>query len=61
VLKEYRADPIVTSFVVAHLDGILEDNRTRASKFLQVQNDYKARLDLYGILNSFLITAQDPT
>ena len=61
VLKEYKADPTVVSFVVAHLDGILEDSRARAKEFLQVQNDFKARLDLYGILNSFLITAQDPT
>jgi len=36
VLKEFKADPKVTSFVVAHLDGILEDSRARAKVFLQV-------------------------
>jgi hypothetical protein len=42
VLKEFKADNRVISFVIAHLDGILEDRRSRVKLFSNVQTGFKA-------------------
>ena len=39
---------------LTHLDGILEDRRSRVKYFLEIMNNFKEKEDLVGILLSFV-------
>lgn len=49
-----KSDNELIGYSLAHLDGILEDSRTRIHHFIAVQNDFKKPENLIDILNSFL-------
>lgn len=45
-------------FCIAHLDGILEDQRSRVKFFVEVMNDFKNKMDLISILHKFIDRSQ---
>lgn len=45
-------------YCLCHLDGILEDKRTRIKFYVEIMNDFKEGMDLVGILISFLRRCQ---
>jgi hypothetical protein len=54
VIANVKSDNELIGYSLAHLDGILEDSRTRIQHFIAVQNDFKKPENLIEILNSFL-------
>jgi hypothetical protein len=54
VIKKVRSDNELVSYALAHLDGILEDQRVRVHHFIAVQNDFKNPENLINILNTFI-------
>lgn len=44
----------LTYYALVNLDGILEDSRTRVKYFVEVMNDFKAKIDLVDILIRFI-------
>lgn len=59
VIKNFKGDPKSLSYILANLDGILEDRRSRIKHFVNVINDFKEPLNLIAILTSFLHTSND--
>lgn len=41
-------------YILIHLDGILEDRRTRIKYFIEIMNNFKNQIDLVGILLKFI-------
>lgn len=41
-------------YVLIHLDGILEDRRSRVKYFVEIMNHFKDKMDLCGILLNFI-------
>ena len=55
VLKDTLSrDNELIFYSLAHLDGILEDNRSRVKYFIELMNDFKSKLDLVKILIAFI-------
>ena len=55
VLKDPSSkDNELIFYSLAHLDGILEDSRTRVKYFIELMNDFKNKLDLIKILIAFI-------
>ena len=54
IIKKVRSDNQVLSYALAHLDGILEDSRSRVHHFINLMNDFKQPENLINILNSFI-------
>lgn len=47
-------DKNLVFYCLVHLDGILEDDRTRASQFVALAKDYKQPMHVIKILNTFI-------
>ena len=45
-------------FCLAHLDGILEDQRSRVKFMVEIMNDFKNKMDLITILHKFIDRSQ---
>jgi hypothetical protein len=46
-------------YSLIHLDGILEDSRSRVKFYLEIMNDFKSRLDLVEILINFISKSKE--
>jgi hypothetical protein len=55
----FKRDNELIYYVLCHLDGILEDSRARVKYFLEIMNDFKAKMDLVGILIKFISNSQE--
>ena len=47
-------DKNLVFYCLVHLDGILEDDRTRVSQFVALATDYKQPMHAIKILNQFI-------
>jgi len=54
IIKHIKGNDLLTSYALAHLDGILEDKRTRIKTFQDVMTDFKTPMNIIEILNSFI-------
>ena len=46
-------------YSLAHLDGILEDNRARVKFYVELMNEFKNPLDMIKILDNFISKSQE--
>jgi V-type H+-transporting ATPase subunit H len=54
IISDNSRDQDLIFYSLIHLDGILEDKRSRVKYFVEVMNDFKNKVDLPGILVSFM-------
>lgn len=54
IIKDNSSNNELVFYSLVHLDGILEDRRSRVKYYIEIMNDFKNKLDLCGILISFL-------
>jgi len=56
VLEQLRSDQELIYYSLCHLDGILEDARSRVTHFIEIMNHFKDSVNLIKILMGFLQT-----
>ena len=54
IINYIKSDNILISYVLAHLDGILEEKRSRIKLYASLMDDFKSPYNLIYILNSFI-------
>lgn len=58
VINNVKSDPMPACYALAHLDGILEDSRTRVKIYSKVMNDFKSPRNIIKELFSFINRTQ---
>ena len=56
IIESCKGDQNVTSYLLALLDGILEDKRSRINLYSNVMSDFKDPVNCIKIINSFIQT-----
>mmetsp|Transcript_19642 Transcript_19642/g.30293 ORF Transcript_19642/g.30293 Transcript_19642/m.30293 type:complete len:384 (+) Transcript_19642:2-1153(+) len=54
IVKSVKSDNNLIAYALAHLDGILEDNRARVQHYIAIMNEFKDSENVIAILNSFI-------
>jgi len=54
IINYIKSDNVLISYVLAHLDGILEESRSRIKFYIATMDDFKSPYNLIDILNSFI-------
>ena len=54
IVEKVKGDNELVMYALAHLDGILEDNRARAASYIALIDDFNAPLNMIKILSDFL-------
>ena len=55
ILDKIRGDNNLSYYVLALINGILEDKRSRVKNFIALQKSTTKKLDIIGILYNFLV------
>ena len=54
VVQKVKGDQFLVLYCLAHLDGILEDDRERAEHFITLSQDYKNPMPVIKVLNDYI-------
>jgi len=60
ILEKLRSDQELIYYALCHLDGILEDARSRVTHFIEIMNHFKDSVNLIKILIGFLQNESSP-
>jgi len=54
IVQKVKGDPFLVLYCLAHLDGILEDDRERCEHFTTLAHDYKNSMPVIKVLNQYI-------
>ena len=54
IIQKVKGDTFLVLYCLAHLDGILEDDRERTEHFVSLSQDYKNPMPVIKVLNEFI-------
>lgn len=54
IIEKVKGDPGLVLYCLAHLNGILEDDRERTEHFVSLARDYKNPMAVIKVLNQFI-------
>ena len=54
IIQKVKGDQGLVLYCLAHLDGILEDDRERTEHFTSLAHDYKNAMPVIKVLNQYI-------